>query len=306
MPRRHLFTPLLRVGQALRPFLPPSLKQKIPPLSLTRAKSSAALASGKAGRVPDGKRPLPAEPAGAARSAAGGQAGPDALLLGGCVQTPATPNVNRALQELLAHLGIKAQIIDIACCGSLDYHLAAPEAAKARMRQVMAAVAPYPGLPVISSATGCALTLKDYGEIFKAEPEAREAAAFSRRLVEASEFLAQRPLRCTPCKVAVHTPCTLQHGMQQGSQLEALLAHAGFTVLPVQDSHLCCGSAGAYSLLQPKIAARLRAEKLAALTAPAPEVIVTANIGCHLHLAAASPVPVLHWAELLAPRLLPS
>ena len=318
VPRRYLFVPLLRLGQALRPLLPPRLKQRIPrpdTLPPHRAWHLAGPPATRKGAAP----PAPgAQPGQAAKTSASSdthrldkcpqapaaskpEAQPEALLLGGCVQTPATPNVNRALQRLLAQLGIPAKLIDIACCGSLDYHLAAPEAAKVQMRKVMAAVAPYPGLPIISTATGCGLTLKAYGEIFQTEPEADEAAAFSRRLVDAAEFLAGRSLRCAPGKVALHLPCTMQHGLNLSSQLQALLAKAGCELLPVQGPRRCCGSAGAYSRLQPQLAAQLRQQTLAALTAPAPDYILTANIGCHLHLAAASPVPVLHWLELLAP-----
>ena len=272
VPNRRLFAPLLRLGQLLRWALPATLKRQVPP------------------RVSCPPMEDPDKP--------------DLLLLGGCVQTPATPQVNLALQRLLSRLGIKAKLLDLGCCGSLDYHLAAKEAAMGTMREVMAAASRYPDLPLISSASGCGLTLKEYGHVFRHQPEAAQAQAFSSRVMDAVELLEQHEFSCRPRRVSVHIPCTMQHGLGLLGRVEALLAKAGFTLLPVQDGHLCCGSAGTYSLLQPELATQLRDNKLAALSEQQPEVIVTANIGCQLHLAAGAAVPVQHWLELLADQLI--
>jgi glycolate oxidase iron-sulfur subunit len=164
---------------------------------------------------------------------------------------------------------------------------------------------------IVSNASGCGVQLRDYGRLLQQDPvyaaRAAHVSALARDLVEvvgpAAAQLAGR-LRVASERVAVQSPCTLQHGQRLGGQVERLLTQLGAEVLPCADSHLCCGSAGTYSLLQPEIARELRSRKLAALQQKGPDFIVSANIGCITHLGYASAVPVMHWVEWVEARLL--
>jgi glycolate oxidase iron-sulfur subunit len=157
---------------------------------------------------------------------------------------------------------------------------------------------------VVSTASGCGVTLKEYGRLLADDPQRREAALrLANRTLDAAEYLRRLDTRWERSgshrRVAWHSPCTLQHGQQVLGQVESLLEAAGYELVPVKDAHLCCGSAGSYSMLQPELAGRLKRRKLAALHEHQPEVIATANVGCQLHLATEAGIPVLHWLELL-------
>jgi glycolate oxidase iron-sulfur subunit len=229
------------------------------------------------------------------------------VVMEGCVQQVSTPDVNEALADLLAKRGIEVlRIPEEACCGSLALHLGDREGAEAVMRRNLDALTPYLDQveAVISTASGCGVTLKDYHRLLFADPDyADRARALSDKTLDISQYLAAqdasweraRDLR----RVAWHAPCSLQHGQQLRGLVEALLRGAGYELVPVRDSHLCCGSAGTYSLLQPELAEQLKANKLAALMAAEPEVIATANVGCQLHMRTEASVPVVHWLELL-------
>jgi len=155
---------------------------------------------------------------------------------------------------------------------------------------------------IVMTASGCGVTVRDYADLLAHDPEYRDKAArvsaLTRDLSELlpAEALPQRPIKT---RVAFQAPCTLQHGQQIEGKVEALLARSGYALVPVEDGHLCCGSAGTYSLLQPALSGELRARKLARLHAGAPQVIATANIGCLAHLQGATDTPVRHWVELL-------
>jgi len=154
---------------------------------------------------------------------------------------------------------------------------------------------------IVSSASGCGVTLKDYGRLV----DCAEAHSFAERVRDVAEVLADFDFDKRPHNgheiqtVAWHPPCTLQHGQRVTGLAEGLLRKTGYRLVPVADAHLCCGSAGSYSLLQPKLAGELKVRKAAALTRHSPEVVATANIGCQTHLADALDVPVVHWLELL-------
>ncbi len=228
------------------------------------------------------------------------------VVLEGCVQQVATPASNAALHRLLADNGIGVRAIGgEQCCGGLALHLGQTETALQSMRRNVAALTTAGGETILSSASGCGVTVKDYGRLLADDPQwSRKAIQVAERTLDVAEFVdreqlgLRRDARFT--RVAWQAPCTLQHGQGITGTVERLLERAGYQLLPVADSHLCCGSAGSYAALQPEISQALRARKLEALLALEPDVIVTANVGCQVHLGAAAGVPVLHWLELVA------
>ncbi len=279
VPRGYLFKPLLKLGQLVKPVLPGFLEDHIPRSSPAQYPVSSQSES----RI---------------------------LLLSGCVQSAATPNVVASLGHLLTATGNGYQVVDEGCCGALDYHLAAHDAGMTRMRRLIDLL--YPRLSgvdvILSSASGCGVTIKEYPQILQQDPvyaaRAREVAEKVKDPVEyLEEVFAEKVFNANARRVAVQTPCSLQHGQRLPGRIEAILAAAGYEILPQAESHLCCGSAGSYSILEPELSGQLRERKLANLTQADPDVIVTANIGCQTHLAGASPVPVMHWLELLAEDL---
>jgi glycolate oxidase iron-sulfur subunit len=237
------------------------------------------------------------------------------LLLAGCVQPAMAPEITAATRRVLARLGIEVQLVAGAgCCGSVRQHLGDPAGALDEARRNIEAWSPWleqGAEAVLSENSGCSLMLADYGRLLAHDAHYRERAArlaalgtdlagFLERELAALQALPRA--RTTPL-VAFQAPCTLQHGLKARGVVERILQVAGAQLLPVAEAHLCCGSAGTYSLLQPGLSASLRARKLAALGAAAPEQIVSANIGCMAQLAADAPVPVLHWIEWLDQRL---
>jgi glycolate oxidase iron-sulfur subunit len=227
-------------------------------------------------------------------------------VLGGCVQTAAAGHFNAAAGRVFDRIGVTlAESAGVGCCGALAFHLDAQDQARALARRNIDAWArdlDAGAEAIVVTASGCAAHIQGYPDLLAGEPAYAEtalrvAAAVREpiELLDVSAFAADRP----PPRpaIAVHEPCTLQHGLKLTGRIAAFLTRLGYAPQPVADNHLCCGSAGAYSLLQPKLARPLRAAKLAALTAGAPAAIVTANIGCWLYLAPTSPVPVRHWLE---------
>jgi glycolate oxidase iron-sulfur subunit len=278
IPHAARFGALLRIGQALRPLLPAFLRARIP-------------ARQAAGDWP------------AARHVR------RMLVLAGCAQSSTTPRTNAAAARVLDRLGISLLVAPAAgCCGALSQHLSAEQEARAFMRRNIDAWWPHieQGVEaIVMTASGCGVMVKDYGELLRDDPayadKAARVSALTRDLGEALVAEDLGPLQAVGKgrRIAVHAPCTLQHGQQLPGLLEGLLTGLGFELAGVRDSHLCCGSAGSYSLLQPELARQLRDHKLAALQEQRPELIATANVGCQLHLAAASGVSVVHWIELL-------
>jgi glycolate oxidase iron-sulfur subunit len=194
------------------------------------------------------------------------------------------------------------------CCGSMSQHMAQPEEARAFMKRNIDAWWPHieEGVEaIVITASGCGPIVKDYGELLQHDVAyAAKARRVSELACDLSEVMQQQPVEslqidAAAISVAFHSPCTLQHGQQLDGVVERILGRAGFKLVPVSDAHLCCGSAGTYSILQPVIAQQLLTNKLAALQHNAPDIIATANIGCQLHLATRAGVAVKHWIELL-------
>lgn len=229
------------------------------------------------------------------------------LLLNGCAQQVTTAATNAHLNQLLETHDVGVTTLDAeACCGSLDLHLGDEAAALDYVRSNVDLLFPLLDQveAIVSSASGCGVTYKDYGRLLADDAQyAKRAAAVADKTVDVAEYLQRKALKLSAArpgaKVAWHSPCTLQHGQKLVGIVESLLSSAGYTLTDVADSHLCCGSAGTYSVLQPELAAQLQQNKLRALKAGEPDVIATANVGCQAHLASASDIPVVHWIELL-------
>ncbi|MBU1191163.1 MAG: glycolate oxidase subunit GlcF [Gammaproteobacteria bacterium] len=278
LPHPNRFGSLLRLGQHVRPLLPKSLRTKIPPPQAV-------------GEWPTAQHTR------------------RMLVLAGCAQSSTTPNTNAAAARVLDRLGISLITAPTAgCCGALSHHLSAETEALNFMRRNIDAWWPYieQGIEtIVMTASGCGVMVKEYGPLLAHDPGyADKAARISALTRDLSEVLAAEDLTKLGNfgknrRIAVHAPCTLQHGQNLPGAVEGLLTNLGFELTEVRDSHLCCGSAGSYSLLQPKLSQQLRDNKLDALQSGKPELIVTANVGCQLHLASGSEVPVRHWIELL-------
>jgi glycolate oxidase iron-sulfur subunit len=277
-PNPGLFKGLLRMGATFRPLLPRLLESKLPQ---------------RLGAM--GARPAPRH----ARRV---------LLLEGCVQPGLSPNTNDATARVLDRLGISVTpVSEAGCCGALDYHLDAQGKGLDRARQNIDAWWPHlqnGTEAIVQTASGCGAFIKDYGHLLAGDPiyasKARRISEMTRDLVQ---IIAQEPLEqvcaASERRIAVHCPCTLQHALKLGGAVEAVLTRLGFNLTPVPDGHLCCGSAGTYSLTQPVLARQLRDQRLNALESGRPELIVTSNVGCQSHLASAGRTPVRHWIELV-------
>lgn len=231
------------------------------------------------------------------------------LAFDGCVQLVATPATNAAAARVLAKLGIElVRVEGGGCCGAVSHHLTAAEEARAFMRRNIDAWWPHieaGAEALVMTASGCGAMVREYGHLLRDDPGyAAKAAMVSELTRDLSEVLAREDLQIFAGvghgrRIAWHSPCTLQHGQKIVGVVERILRSAGFELVPVRDSHLCCGSAGTYSLLQKKLSEPLLRNKLDALQEGHPDVIATANIGCQMHLGSASEVPVHHWIELL-------
>ena len=281
LPRASVFRPAFKVGQALRPLLPTKLQDKLQPA--------------RAG----GRWPTRAH----ARKM---------LLLDGCVQPAMAPNINAATARVLDSLGVQLVVAPKAgCCGALRYHMNDQDGGLDDMRRNVDAWWPYVEQgqveAIVMTASGCGVTVKEYGHLLAHDPgyadKARRISELTRDLSEIlpqfEEQIRARTQGNTAPRVAYHPPCTLQHGQQIRGKVEGVLHAAGVDVVLCADNHLCCGSAGAYSVLQPEIAHALRDRKLASLAATGAIEIVSANIGCLTHLQSGTDKPVTHWIELL-------
>ncbi len=296
------FGPAVRLGQLLRPVLPEVLARKLPEAATTAGGATAG-----------GPRPAP-DAAPAVRRV---------LVLAGCVQPALRPSVNTATARVLAAAGIAPMTVPGAgCCGALRQHLSDHGGALADMRRNIDAWWPHVSGgdidAIVINASACSLMVKDYGAALREDPAyAEKAARISALARDLSELLPElvealrgklRPMAAqgaTGRGFAVHQPCTLQHGQRLRGGIAVHLAALGFEVQPAcAEAHLCCGSAGTYSVLQPELAGQLRDRKLANLTAQAPQAIVSANIGCIQHLQSGTPTPVMHWVEALAAALI--
>ena len=283
-----LFAPAMKVGQWLRPLLPAALKNKVP-----------ASGGARAHRWPTRQHPR------------------KVLMLMGCVQPAMMPNINSATARVLDAAGIQTLVADDAgCCGAIRTHLSDVQGGLDDMRRNIDAWWPLvAGLTdqgaveaIVMNASGCGVTVKDYGHALAHDPDyadkAQRVSALTRDLSELlPDMVPALKARLGTLKtkaLAFHPPCTLQHGQQLRGGVETHLNALGFDVkLTASESHLCCGSAGTYSVLQPKLAYQLRDRKLANLAPMQPQVIVSANIGCIQHLQTGTTTPVRHWVEVL-------
>jgi len=282
MPYPARISPLLKLAHALRPLLPPFLRQKVPAIT----PAAPVLSQTHTRRM---------------------------LMLDGCVQSATNPGINGAATRLLNRLGIQLSVApQVACCGALAHHLSAEAQARETARRNIDAWLPELDAgaeAILITASGCAVHLKDYGHLLADDPayadKARRVAHAAKDPVEIleQEDLAALAIAPAPTPLAFHSPCTLQHGEKLPGRVEALLTRLGFQLTPVPDAHLCCGSAGTYSLLQPEISSKLRENKLRALNSGSPAQIATANIGCLMHLQEHGGTPVQHWLEVLVERM---
>lgn len=278
--RRRLFGAALRLGRMMRPFLPAGLRAMLKPA-----------------------RPAPAWPR--------GHHARKVLLLRSCTQAALAPSIDAATASVLDALGIEALMAARSgCCGAIRHHLGDQGGGLDDARRNIDAWWPHleAGVEaIVLNASGCAAQVRTYGQVLAHDPayapRARRVSAAARDLGEflapAGAELARRTADRRAVRVALHKPCSLQHALGCAAATETLLGAIGVELLPVAEAHMCCGSAGTYSLLQGELARTLRARKLAHLLAPRPDLILSANIGCIAHLSAASEVPVWHWIEWL-------
>jgi glycolate oxidase iron-sulfur subunit len=280
----RLFSSAMRVGQALRPLLPSVLKAHVP-----RGQDAGAWPSRKRARK--------------------------MLMLAGCVQPSMSPNINAATARVLDAIGIEVVApTGAGCCGAIRHHLNDHDGALADARRNIDAWWPHleaGAEGVVMNASGCGAMIREYGHLLR--HDAVYAAKATRitdltrdiaQLLPEHISLLQDKLRTTSReRVVFHPPCTLQHAQKLNGVVEAMLSALGADVAPFADAHLCCGSAGTYSVLQRELAEQLRDRKLRALMEPKPDLILSANVGCIAHLASAANVPVQHWIEWLDARL---
>ncbi len=280
LPRSWIFKPAMKTGQWLRPVLPVALRGKL------------------ARPTPPGQWPRNSH----ARKM---------LLLDGCVQPSMAPNINAATARVLDALGVELVVAPKAgCCGAIRYHLNDQQGGLDDMRRNIDAWWPFVEAgaeAIVMTSSGCGATVKDYGHLLRQDAAyADKAARISELTRDVSEVLcgfqdvlARRIDAGQAQKVVYHPPCTLQHAQKIRGKVEELLRAVGVDVRLCADSHLCCGSSGTYSLLQPELSGQLRDRKLASLHATGAERIVSANVGCQSHLQSGTETPVEHWIELL-------
>jgi glycolate oxidase iron-sulfur subunit len=280
LPSPGRFRRLAAAGRLLRPVLPARLRASLPAAPVSQAPWPAA---GHDRRV---------------------------LLLQGCVQSVTAPDINGATARVLDRLGVEARPGD-GCCGALAQHLSRETETLAAARRNIDRWWPEieaGAEAIVLTATGCVPTVQDYGRLLADDPAyAERAARVSELAIDLSALLEQEPLEdlfrnCPdPGPVAFHAPCTLQHGLKRAGRVEALLRRGGFELTGVADAHLCCGSAGSYSLLQRSLSEQLKAAKIENLERGGPAILATANIGCLMHLQSGTSLPVRHWIQLLDP-----
>ena len=282
--RPALFGPAMRLGQRVRPLLPQALRNKVP-------KPTAA-----------GAWPRNAH----ARKM---------VLLDGCVQPSMSPNINAATARVFDRLGVQLLVArEAGCCGAVRHHTGDHDGGLDNARRNIDAWWPLVEAgaeAIVMTSSGCGVMVKEYGHLLRNDARYAERAhrisALTRDLCELlpdfadnlQDMASAAPRAADGQRVAYHPPCTLQHGQQIRGRVEALLTALGVEVKLCADSHLCCGSAGTYSVLQPALSQRLRDDKLANLQASKPDAIVSANIGCITHLQSGTDTPVQHWIELV-------
>jgi glycolate oxidase iron-sulfur subunit len=291
IPRPALFKLLLYMGRQARPLLPRSLSRKI-------SQGTAARSWPKASHT----RKM--------------------LVLEGCAQPSLSPATNAAAARVLDRLGISlVRAAGAGCCGAVSYHLNEQKEALGYMRRNIDAWWPHVeqgAEAIVITASGCGVTVKEYehhlGQDAAYAAKAKRVSDLTKDISEViiaesaklKSLSTQYSALSTRQRVAFHSPCTLQHGLKLQGKVESLLTDLGYSLTPVPDAHLCCGSAGTYSILQPELSQKLLANKIAALESGQPAAILTANVGCQAHLQGATALPVRHWIEALDESLSPS
>ncbi len=288
IPNPTLFRPLLMIGRFVKPILPSSAKRKIPIAQQTKNNWPTVSHTRKM------------------------------LILNGCVQPTLAPNINVAAARVLDSLGITVlRVSEAGCCGAVTHHLNKQEEAISHIKRNIDAWWPHveSGAEcIVITASGCGTMLKDYGHLLIDDPEyaerAKKISEISKDIVEILNAEGDKlnpllsKLKKNPSKtISFHSPCSLQHGQQIKGVTEAILERAGFKLTNVTDPHLCCGSAGTYSILQPDLSQRLLKDKVRNLEAENPDTIVTANIGCLTHIQNGTKTQVQHWIELIDQEL---
>jgi glycolate oxidase iron-sulfur subunit len=273
-----LFALAVKVGQTFVPILPAKLRDSVPPRQTPIVRTNA-------------------------------QHSRKVLMLGGCVQPTLAPNTNVRASNLLNKFGIEViELPENLCCGAAALHTSEPEYGMRQVKQLIDSWWPHieAGVEaIVVTATGCGVTVKDYEHLLADDPDyaakAKKVSSLFRDLTELMEVEIEMmdPVDLPTKRVAVHTPCSMQHGLGITNRVETLLAKVGYEICAVAEGHLCCGSSGTYSMLQPALGTQLRANKIRALSINQPDVIATANIGCQVHLAQGNNIPVVHWIELL-------
>lgn len=296
IPDARVFGSLFRLGQRVKPLLPASMRNTLPPPPF----------AGNSQLQPPVRHTR------------------RMLILEGCAQPTLAPNINAAAARVLDTLGISLiRASGAGCCGAVSYHLNAQQEGLDYMRRNIDAWWPWldagrdgSGVEaIVITASGCGVTVREYGELLKHDPvyaaKAARISSLTRDISEVIEAGADRLAALVSSSthrregqsamplIAFHSPCTLQHGMRIRNVVEKILAVTGFDLTFVPDAHLCCGSAGTYSILQPELSGQLLKNKVAALESGKPACIVTANIGCLSHLQGGTSLPVRHWIELV-------
>ncbi len=282
IPSKVLFSILFSLGRLLKPLLSSNLKTLIPERVSLRVLS----------RVSHKRK---------------------ALLLSTCAQSVVRPSIDTAAIKIFDRLGITLiPVAGAGCCGALALHCGYEDKAIVQAKANIDAWWPYIELgaeSIIATSSGCGLQLKGYERLLKEFPDYSAKSKHLAGLIkDPIELIDDQKLSAVikdsdRCSVVFQSPCSLQHGLKINGRVEAVLESLGWSLTQVKDPHLCCGSAGSYSILYPETSATLREEKLNALSQGSPELIVTANIGCQLHLAAKSTTPVIHWLELIEREL---
>ena len=272
------FKLLLNLGNTFKPFLPAVLKKKIPQINPSTTSS-----------VKSHKRKM--------------------LILDGCVQQTVSAQTNIATANVLDKLGIELiQQSEVKCCGAVSQHLSATDEALTTIKQnidnwwhqVNNGIE-----AIVITASGCGVMVKDYAHLLANDEQyalkAKRVSELAKDISEiiSAENMPQGKVTETNKSISFHSPCTLQHGLQLNGKVESILSQLGYLLNPVKDSHLCCGSAGTYSILQPELSKKLLQNKISALNEKRPDIIATANIGCQMHLSTETDKPVKHWIELV-------
>ena len=285
----RFFALLLRIGRLLRPAMPRVIKAKIPVLHNAAFHFSANTIS----------------------------ALNTVFLHEGCVQDAIAPEINRATKLVFENLGYRVVSLSSGCCAAIEFHLDEQDRAKTRMRSNidcwLKELKAHPEAQIISNASGCGAFLKDYAKVLEHDVDylekAQHLAARIRDPVELMdaeclrEALAGSSLVRKQSRVVFQSPCSLQHGQKLSGVVEALLQQVGVNLHGLRDAHLCCGSAGTFSLLQPEISNDLKQRKLDRIAEQRPDYVISANIGCQTHLGSGGAYPVQHWLVLVAEML---